>query len=103
MPDITPSGPLIRHSGAGRAAFRPAVFVFVVALHLGPAVRFMMLAKPEARVANRLGLSASPAWKRVQELEKAGVITGRVAQLDHGKVGLALTVLVANAAMGPSV
>ncbi|HEY6919790.1 MAG TPA: Lrp/AsnC family transcriptional regulator, partial [Tabrizicola sp.] len=49
---------------------------------------------PIVELAQRVGLSASPCWKRVQKLEKAGVITGRVAQVDHGKVGLGLTVLV---------
>jgi Lrp/AsnC family transcriptional regulator len=47
-----------------------------------------------AALADRVGLSASPCWKRVQKLEKAGVITGRVALVDAARVGLGLTVLV---------
>lgn len=57
---------------------------------------------PVVELAHRVGLSASPCWKRVQKLEKAGVITGRVARVDHGKVGLGLTVLVEIAAMDHS-
>lgn len=53
-------------------------------------------------LAQRVGLSASPCWKRVQKLEKAGVITGRVARVDPGKVGLGLTVLVEVSAMDHS-
>lgn len=49
---------------------------------------------PIAVLADRVGLSTSPCWKRVQKLEKAGVITGRVARVDPAKVGLGLTVLV---------
>ena len=54
---------------------------------------------PIVELAQRVGLSGSPCWKRVQKLEKSGVITGRVAQVDHGKVGLGLTVLVEVSAM----
>lgn len=49
---------------------------------------------PIAELAQRVGLSASPCWKRVQKLELSGVITGRMAQVDAFKVGLGLTVLV---------
>ena len=41
-----------------------------------------------ATLADRVGLSASPCWKRVQKLEKSGVITGRVALVDAARVGL---------------
>lgn len=57
---------------------------------------------PIAELAQRVGLSASPCWKRVQKLEKAGVITGRVARIDPGKVGLGLTVLMEVSAMDHS-
>lgn len=49
---------------------------------------------PIAVLADRVGLSTSPCWKRVQKLEKAGVILGRVARVDPAKVGLGLMVLV---------
>lgn len=49
---------------------------------------------PIAQLADRVGLSQTPCWKRVQKLEQAGVITGRVACVDPLKVGLTLTVFV---------
>ncbi|MBC7478808.1 MAG: Lrp/AsnC family transcriptional regulator [Pseudorhodobacter sp.] len=49
---------------------------------------------PIAVLADRVGLSTSPCWKRVQKLEKAGVILGRVARVNPAKVGLGLMVLV---------
>jgi Lrp/AsnC family transcriptional regulator len=49
---------------------------------------------PVSQLAERVGLSATPCWKRVQKLEAAGVITGRVALVDPGAIGLGLTVFV---------
>lgn len=48
-----------------------------------------------AQMAERIGLSATPCWKRIQKLEAAGVITRRVALLDPVKVGMDLSVFVA--------
>lgn len=48
---------------------------------------------PIAQLAERVGLSQTPCWKRVQKLEAAGVITHRVALVDPAQVGLGLTVL----------
>lgn len=50
---------------------------------------------PLARLADRVGLSQTPCWKRVQKLEQAGIITRRVALVDPGKIGLGLTAFVA--------
>ena len=47
-----------------------------------------------AQMADRVGLSATPCWKRIQKLEAAGVITRRVAIVDPDRVGVGLTVLV---------
>lgn len=47
-----------------------------------------------ADLAKSVGLSPTPCWKRVQKLESARVITGRVALVDPQKVGLGLTVFV---------
>jgi Lrp/AsnC family transcriptional regulator len=47
-----------------------------------------------ADLAREVGLSPTPCWKRVQKLEKSGVITGRVALVDPQKIGLGLTVFV---------
>jgi Lrp/AsnC family transcriptional regulator len=47
-----------------------------------------------ADIALRVGLSQTPAWKRIQKLEQSGVIKGRVALLDGKKLSLGLTVFV---------
>ena len=49
---------------------------------------------PVSQLAERVGLSQTPCWKRVQKLEAAGVITGRVAIVDPVALGLGLTVFV---------
>jgi Lrp/AsnC family transcriptional regulator len=45
-------------------------------------------------IADKIGLSTTPCWRRIQSLEKKGVISKRVALLDPEKLGLALTVFV---------
>jgi len=47
-----------------------------------------------AELAQKVNLSQTPCWKRVQRLEAAGVIQKRVALVDPEKVGLGLTVFV---------
>lgn len=47
-----------------------------------------------AEIGQRVGLSQTPCWKRIQRLEAEGVIRGRVALLDPEKLGLGLTVFV---------
>lgn len=47
-----------------------------------------------AELAERVGLSQTPCWKRVRRLETAGVITGRVALLDRARLGVPTTVFV---------
>ncbi|MDP2087659.1 MAG: Lrp/AsnC family transcriptional regulator [Gemmobacter sp.] len=49
---------------------------------------------PVTQLAERVGLSQTPCWKRVQKLEAAGVIFGRVALVDPARIGLGLTVFV---------
>ncbi|MEM1052405.1 MAG: Lrp/AsnC family transcriptional regulator [Pseudomonadota bacterium] len=41
-----------------------------------------------AELAERIGLSKSPCWNRVQRLRNDGVVTGYVAQLDPPSLGL---------------
>lgn len=41
-----------------------------------------------AVLAAKVGLSPSPCWRRVDRLEREGVIRGRVALVDRRKVGL---------------
>jgi Lrp/AsnC family transcriptional regulator len=48
-----------------------------------------------AQLAERVGLSSTPCWKRVQKLETAGVLTRRVALVAPEKVGIGLIVFVA--------
>ncbi|MFZ6764898.1 Lrp/AsnC family transcriptional regulator [Roseomonas sp. KE0001] len=50
---------------------------------------------PIAQLADRVGLSPTPCWKRIQKLEAAGVLTGRVGLVAPDKVGLGLSVFVA--------
>ena len=47
-----------------------------------------------AQMAERVGLSPTPCWKRIQKLEKRGVIARRVAIVDPDQVGLGLSVFV---------
>jgi len=41
-----------------------------------------------AQIAERVGLSQSPCWRRIQRLKEEGVIRGQVTLLDRKKVGL---------------
>lgn len=48
-----------------------------------------------AQMADLVGLSPTPCWKRIQKLETAGVIKRRVAIVDPDKVGMGFSVFVA--------
>jgi len=45
-------------------------------------------------IAEQVGLSTSPCWRRIQAMEKSGVITGRVVLADAAKLNVGLTVFV---------
>ena len=45
------------------------------------------------QLATAAGLSSTPCWKRVKEMEASGIIRGYTALVDREKVGLALCVL----------
>ena len=47
---------------------------------------------PVGELADRVGLSQSTCWRRVDALERSGVIKGRVALLDAAALGLEVTV-----------
>jgi DNA-binding Lrp family transcriptional regulator len=47
-----------------------------------------------AELAQRVGLSAAPCWRRVRELERAGYISGYRAIIDRQKVGLGVLAFV---------
>jgi DNA-binding Lrp family transcriptional regulator len=44
-------------------------------------------------LAEQVGLSTSPCWRRLRKLEKAGVIRSTVALLDPERVGLQVTAI----------
>jgi Lrp/AsnC family transcriptional regulator len=48
-----------------------------------------------ADIAKQVGLSPTPCWRRIRQLEAAGVIRGRVALLDRRKLNVGVTVFVA--------
>jgi len=50
---------------------------------------------PLEALAERVGLSPSPCWRRIQKLEAQGVIQKRVALLDPDKLNVGVTVFVA--------
>jgi Lrp/AsnC family transcriptional regulator len=45
-----------------------------------------------AEIAERVGLSPSPCWRRIKRLEDEGIIRGRVTLLDSEKLGLGFEV-----------
>jgi Lrp/AsnC family transcriptional regulator len=47
-----------------------------------------------AEIGQRVGLSSTPCWKRLQRLEADGVILKRVALVAPEKIGLGITVFV---------
>ena len=47
-----------------------------------------------SELAEAAGLSASPCWRRVNELKESGVIKGSVALVDAQSLGLAVNVFV---------
>ena len=47
-----------------------------------------------AELAQRVGLSAAPCWRRVRELERAGFITGYRAVINRHKIGLGVLAFV---------
>ncbi len=49
---------------------------------------------PVAEIAERVHLSTTPCWRRIQKLEQDGVIARRVALLDAERLNVGVTVLV---------
>ncbi|MDO6446282.1 Lrp/AsnC family transcriptional regulator [Colwellia sp. 1_MG-2023] len=45
-------------------------------------------------IADQIGLSTTPCWRRIQAMEKNGIIKGRVALADPEKLNVGLTVFV---------
>ena len=67
--------------------------------HFDRATRQILMALQEDNrqstqaLAERVGLSATPVWRRMKELEDSGVIRRHVALVDREKLGLSLCVL----------
>ncbi|HUD34512.1 Lrp/AsnC family transcriptional regulator [Variovorax sp. PvP013] len=47
-----------------------------------------------AELAQRVGLSAAPCWRRVRALEESGYIKGYHAEIDRRKIGLGVLAFV---------
>lgn len=50
---------------------------------------------PVTEIAEKVGLSRTPCWRRIQQLEEKGIIRKRVALLDRHKLDVPITVFVA--------
>jgi Lrp/AsnC family transcriptional regulator len=50
---------------------------------------------PVTDIAERIGLSTTPCWRRIQKLEQEGVIRRRVALLDPAALNVPVSVFVA--------
>ncbi|MGB3624932.1 MAG: Lrp/AsnC family transcriptional regulator, partial [Henriciella sp.] len=46
-----------------------------------------------AEIADRVGLSSSPCWRRIKRMEEAGIIKGRVTLLERDTLGLGFEVV----------
>lgn len=47
-----------------------------------------------AEISDKIGLSQTPCWRRIQQLEQSGVIRKRVALLEPEELNVGLTVFV---------
>lgn len=50
--------------------------------------------RPVSVLAEEVGLSTSPCWRRIRRLEEAGVIKGRIALVDQKRAGVPMTVFI---------
>ena len=51
-------------------------------------------ALPIAKIADKVGLSQTPCWKRIRRMEQEGIVQRRIAVLDPAKIGLPVSVFV---------
>jgi Lrp/AsnC family transcriptional regulator len=49
---------------------------------------------PVAQIGDKVGLSQTPCWKRIQRLNETGILTARVALADPARLGFGLTIFV---------
>ncbi len=62
-------------------------------------IKILKLLQDDARLTNqiladKIGLSASPCWRKVRKLKEDGVILGYRAVLDRKKIGLGVMVFI---------
>ncbi len=50
--------------------------------------------RPVSAIAEAVGLSTTPCWRRIQNMEKSGLIKRRVALLDRTALNVGVTVFV---------
>lgn len=50
--------------------------------------------RPISDIADEVGLTTNPCWRRIKRMEEQGVITGRVVLVDPTVLGLTLTSFV---------
>ena len=50
--------------------------------------------RPVAEIAERVGLSTNPCWRRIRRMEEQGIITRRTVLVDPAKLGLGLIAFV---------
>jgi Lrp/AsnC family transcriptional regulator len=48
-----------------------------------------------SEIAEKVGLTPTPTWKRIRRMEEGGIILGRVARIDPAKIGLPVSAFVA--------
>ena len=82
---------LARRQRAGRCRARRRLDRYDIAI-LRELQRDARLSNTE--LANRIGISAAPTWRRVRWLEEQGYITGYRAELDRRKLGLGVLAFV---------
>ena len=49
---------------------------------------------PVSDVAKKVGLSASPCWKRIKRMQDEGIIKYQISVLDAERLGFGLTVFI---------
>jgi Lrp/AsnC family transcriptional regulator len=52
------------------------------------------VSRPVGEIAAAVGLSTNACWRRIKQLEDAGVVRRRVALLDAAKLGISMTAFV---------
>ena len=77
----------------GNGAFMADVSPFWCRQSVGRQARYVF-AFFALKLAQRVGLSAAPCWRRVKSLEESGFITGYRAEINRQKIGLGVLAFV---------